>query len=49
VVSALADSYRELGRRDDAIGVLDRAAADPAMAAAASRLRAEMDAAPARP
>jgi len=49
VAAALADSYRELGRREDALRVLDRAAANPALAAAALRMRAEMDAAPARP
>ncbi len=47
VLAALADSYLALGRRDDALRVLDRAAADPAMAAAALRLRAEVDAMPA--
>lgn len=49
VVAALADSYCELGRRDAALGVLDRAAADPALAQAARRLRAEIGAATATP
>jgi tetratricopeptide (TPR) repeat protein len=49
VVAALADSYRELGRHDEAQSVLDRAAADPALAAAARRLRAEIGASTAAP
>jgi tetratricopeptide (TPR) repeat protein len=46
VMAALADSYRELGRQDLAVGTLDRALSDPGMAAAARRMRDEITALP---
>jgi tetratricopeptide (TPR) repeat protein len=49
VLAALADSYFMLGRRAEALRVLELAARDPALAAAAEHMRAQIAAAPAPP